>query len=322
MRANEKEKSKKVNIRLIVTFIILVILFFIEASIVYIEKMNSNSYEADRISEQNSDVNMGTAKWDNLYEEKAIWMEKNRQAKIDKIRQTEKNEKESIAQNNNTNQQGNNNPSTNENDKEGSNQNDEPNKNVKVAYLTFDDGPSKYVTPEILDILNRYNIKATFFVVGNQAEKNPEVLKRIYEEGHAIGNHTYSHNYKFIYNNIENFLYELDITAQVMKRILGEDFETNIVRFPGGSFGEKKEPFRNIVLEKGYNYIDWNCLNGYAEGHHIPPNNLVKRVESTFKNQQELIILMHDTDAKGTTAEALPNIIEFLIEKGYEFASF
>jgi len=322
MRANEKEKSKKVNIRLIVTFIILVILFFIEASIVYIEKMNSNSYEADRISEQNSDVNMGTAKWDNLYEEKAIWMEKNRQAKIDKIRQTEKNEKESIAQNNNTNQQGNNNPSTNENDKEGSNQNDEPNKNVKVAYLTFDDGPSKYVTPEILDILNRYNIKATFFVVGNQAEKNPEVLKRIYEEGHAIGNHTYSHNYKFIYNNIENFLYELDITAQVMKRILGEDFETNIVRFPGGSFGEKKEPFRNIVLEKGYNYIDWNCLNGDAEGHHIPPNNLVKRVESTFKNQQELIILMHDTDAKGTTAEALPNIIEFLIEKGYEFASF
>lgn len=255
-------------------------------------------------------------------------MERARQAKLDRIKQMKEDKKNSETKNSNAGNNGQKDSKdtyTNIDDKvneETSNQIEEPKKNVKVAYLTFDDGPSQYVTPEILDILNRYNIKATFFIVGKQAEKNPEVLKRIYEEGHAIGNHSYSHNYGFIYSDVENFLYELDMTAQIMKRILGEDFETNIIRFPGGSFGDKKEPFRKIVVEKGYNYIDWNCLNGDAEGHHISPQNLIKKVQSTYRNQQELVILMHDTDVKHTTAEALPSIIEFLKDKGYEFGTF
>src|SRR5690606_2643848 len=191
----------------------------------------------------------------------------------------------------------------------------------KVAYLTFDDGPSRTVTPKILDILYSYDIKATFFVVGKQAEKNPDILRRIYEEGHAIGNHTYTHNYAYLYKNVNNFYYELKVTERVLKNILGEDFETKLMRFPGGSFGAQKAPFRKFVVEKGYNYIDWNSLNGDAEGYQIPADKLIKRFKSIFANQQTLVILMHDTDAKETTVKALPAIIEFLMEKGYQFAT-
>lgn len=198
---------------------------------------------------------------------------------------------------------------------------EEPKENFKIAYLTFDDGPSKIVTPQILDILAHYDIKATFFVVGKYAERYPDILKRIYEEGHVIGNHTYSHNYNYIYRSVSNFVNELDITQEVFKNILGEEFETNIMRFPGGSFEDWKSSFRKQVTDLGYRFVDWNSLNGDAEGHNLSRDDLFKRFKSTFRNQNELIILMHDTDAKASTPEALPAIIEFLIEKGYSFGT-
>lgn len=201
-------------------------------------------------------------------------------------------------------------------------QEDSPVENKKIAYLTFDDGPSKTVTPQILDILDKYDIKATFFVVGKFAEKNPDILKRIYEEGHVIGNHSYSHNYNYIYKSVSNFVKELDTTKEVFKSILGEEFETDLMRFPGGSFGDWKSSYREQVLALGYRYIDWNSLNGDAEGHNISKEKLVERFKSTYHGQKELIVLMHDTDAKVTTSEALSAIIEFLIDEGYEFATF
>lgn len=197
-----------------------------------------------------------------------------------------------------------------------------PEENNKIAYLTFDDGPSSTVTPLILDILSQYDIKATFFVVGKFAEQNPSILKRIYEEGHVIGNHSYSHNYNYIYKNVSNFVNELKTTEEVFKNLLGEEFTTNLIRFPGGSFGDWKSSFREQVTALGYRYIDWNSLNGDAEGHNLSKDKLIERFKSTYKSQQELIILMHDTDAKATTPEALPFIIEFLIEEGYEFVTF
>lgn len=193
------------------------------------------------------------------------------------------------------------------------------NSGVKRAYLTFDDGPSAQVTPRVLDVLKEYNIKATFFVVGHAAEKNPDILRRIYEEGHAIGNHTYSHRYEYVYRNISNLLKEIEITDRLLKNVLGEDFETKLFRFPGGSFGEERAPFREAVVERGYTYYDWNSLNGDSEGHYIPKDRLFQRFKSTFRGQKELIVLMHDTDAKYTTVESLPYIIEYLQEKGYEF---
>lgn len=196
------------------------------------------------------------------------------------------------------------------------------NEEGKVAYLTFDDGPSVETTPEILDILEEYDIKASFFVLGKQSEENPEVLKRIHKEGHAIGNHSYSHIYSHIYKKTSNLISELEITDKILKDILGEDFQTDIMRFPGGSFGKKRASFRKAVKKEGYKYIDWNSLNGDAEGHNISKKRLIKNFKDTYSNQEELIILMHDTDEKRTTAQALPNIIDFLIKEGYKFARF
>ncbi len=194
----------------------------------------------------------------------------------------------------------------------------EENINKKIAYLTFDDGPSK-ITPEILDILKEHNIKATFFVIGHLAEQNPDIIKRIYEEGHTLGNHSYSHKYKKIYKNTNSFLDELKSTEKVLKSILGEEFETNIIRFPGGSFGTKKALFRRVAIEKGYIYYDWNALNGDAEGHNIPKNKLVQRLKNTSNGKKKLIILMHDMGEKKTTVDALPEIIEYLQQSGYDF---
>lgn len=196
------------------------------------------------------------------------------------------------------------------------------NKNKKIAYLTFDDGPSKNVTPQILDILDRYNIKATFFTIGYLAEQNPELVKREYESGHAVGNHTYSHNYKYIYKSTDNFIADLDKSEKVLKNILGEDFKTNVIRFPGGSHGNKKKPFVKAVEANGIPYVDWNALNGDAEGHNIPKDKLVQRFKSTAKGKDKLIILMHDAGAKKTTVAALPEILDYLISQGYEFRIF
>ena len=195
----------------------------------------------------------------------------------------------------------------------------EANKDRKVAYLTFDDGPSKKITPQILNILNEHDIKATFFVIGYLAEENPDLIKRIHEEGHAIGNHSYSHNYKHIYSNTTNFLNELRITEKVLKNILGEEYETKIIRLPGGSFGDKKAPFRKTVVNNGYSYYDWNSLNGDAEGKKLAKSRLIQRFKTTSKGKKELVVLMHDMGGKQTTADALPEIIEYLQQNGYEF---
>lgn len=191
----------------------------------------------------------------------------------------------------------------------------------RIAYLTFDDGPSMVVTPQILDILREYDIKATFFVIGSMAEKYPEILKKTYVEGHIIGNHSYSHNYGYIYKNSSNYFTDLNKANIVLKSILGQDFQTNIIRFPGGSFGKKKSSIVKEVKKAGYNYFDWNALNGDAEGVNLSKETLISRFKETVKNKKELIILMHDTDSKITTVESLREIIDYLINKGYIFST-
>ncbi|WP_243641253.1 polysaccharide deacetylase family protein [Xylanivirga thermophila] len=188
----------------------------------------------------------------------------------------------------------------------------------KVAYLTFDDGPSKN-TPQILDILKQQDVKATFFVIGNLAEQKPDIIKREVAEGHAIGNHTYSHDYKSIYQNPDALLQDMHKTEDVLKSILGSEYECKLFRFPGGSFGEKLKPYKDKLDELGYNYADWNALNGDAEGRNIPVETLISKVKKTTNNKNRVIILMHDAGAKKTTVQALPAIIEYLKGQGYEF---
>lgn len=189
----------------------------------------------------------------------------------------------------------------------------------KIAYLTFDDGPSAKITPAILDILGDYNIKATFFVIGKMVDANPKIIKRIYNEGHSIGNHTYSHKYNYIYKNTNNLLNELKLTERSLKDILGEAFQTRLLRLPGGSFERHKDKYVDAAVEEGYRNYDWNALNGDAEGADLSKERLINRLKSTTKKQKELIILMHDTDTKKATVESLPAIIDYLIKEGYVF---
>lgn len=191
--------------------------------------------------------------------------------------------------------------------------------NEKIAFLTFDDGPSRTVTPKILEILSKEDIKATFFVIGSMSEENKDILKDIYDSGHSIGNHSYSHEFSRVYASEESFIAEVEKAKVLLKDILGEDFNSRLFRFPGGSFERSKDKYKEIIKEKGMVYIDWNALNGDAEGNNISAERLINRVKNTVENQNHVVILMHDAPAKQTTVEALPATIEYLKSQGYKF---
>lgn len=188
----------------------------------------------------------------------------------------------------------------------------------KVAYLTFDDGPSTNNTPKILEILNKYSVKATFFVIGQSAEKNSDLIKKEVEAGHVVGNHTYSHNMKYVYASTSNFISDLDKGDKVLKSIIGDDYNLKVIRFPGGSFGTKLAPYREAAKKSGYHYIDWNDLNGDAEHNNVPVSALMNELQK-YTTQDHVVILMHDAPAKVSTVQALPQAIEFLKSKGYTF---
>lgn len=186
----------------------------------------------------------------------------------------------------------------------------------KVAYLTFDDGPSTEVTPEVLDILKKENVQATFFVVGKMCKSNPDLLRREKAEGHSIGNHSYSHDYKIIYSSSDNFLRDFKQSEDIITSIIGPH-DTSLIRFPGGSFN--RNSFKQVAANAGYRYVDWNCVTGDAEVSLASVDRLLLRFNETMENQNNLIILMHDAPSKSTTPKALPQIIQILKSKGYTF---
>lgn len=205
----------------------------------------------------------------------------------------------------------------------------------KVVYLTFDDGPSPVTTPKILDILDQYKAKATFFITACNLEGSQEaadLLKREYENGHAIGNHTYSHNYNYLYPDktsegkriisVNNFMEEVNKCNNKLKEILGSDFSTRAIRFPGGYWSwEGRTNIRPVLDENGYVNIYWNAMDGDAEGGNKTKSQLVeeakKEIEECGPDADSIVILMHDI--KEGTVEALPEIIEYCESKGFEF---
>lgn len=189
----------------------------------------------------------------------------------------------------------------------------------KVAFLTFDDGPSPRVTPLILQTLKRYDIKATFFLVGQMVARYPKIAQEVRAEGHLICNHTFSHQYKKIYQNTDAFMEDLKKCEAVVKGTLGKGFTTNIIRFPAGSFEKKKVPFRERVIKEGYVYIDWDALNGDADGSAKTVEQLVQRIKNTTHNKKNVVILMHDANSNVNTAKALSAIIDYLKAEGYTF---
>ncbi|WP_261856315.1 polysaccharide deacetylase family protein [Clostridium folliculivorans] len=197
----------------------------------------------------------------------------------------------------------------------------------KIVFLTFDDGPSTTVTPKVLEVLKKNDIRATFFIVGKELEKNSrakQILLDTYKQGNSIGNHTYTHIYNNLYPggkvDVDKFMAELDKNNDAIRKVLGQDFKSRIVRFPGGHMSwkgvdEADKRFNDI----GYKYIDWNGIVGDAEGKPKSKEQLLNTYRQTFKNQQKLVLLMHDTYGKENTAEVLPDIIADLKNKGYEF---
>lgn len=187
---------------------------------------------------------------------------------------------------------------------------------TKIAYLTFDDGPS-INTEKILSILNQNNIKASFFLIGKNAENNPNLVKEEVANGEVIGNHTYSHqiNYK---ESPTDFVNDLNRCNLVLKNIIGKNYTSNIARFPGGSFGHRLSPFRDAATKAGYAFINWNDETGDSDGYDLPVPVLLNNLHK-YTIGNTVVILMHDAGAKKTTVQALPQVIQYLQAKGYLF---
>lgn len=187
----------------------------------------------------------------------------------------------------------------------------------KIAYLTFDDGPYPETTPHLLEILQEEGVKATFFVLGRQAERYPELLKDEYVQGHGIGNHSYSHDYSSVYHSPETFLAEIKQAEEVIFKAIG--IRPRMVRAPGGTQGHFNVNYYNTLDAEDYLVYDWNVSSGDAAAPLVLTEQLVKNIEAQVPGKTRVIILMHDSKSKTTTIEALPLIVHFLKEQGYSF---
>lgn len=205
---------------------------------------------------------------------------------------------------------------------------DYSNNGEKVVFLTFDDGASTTVTPQILEVLKEEDVKATFFVTGENIERNKEksgeLVKRSFDEGHSIANHSYSHDYSYLYPNrninLENFKADFKKTDDMLKDILGPYFSTRVIRCPGGHMSWKgMEELDTYLDENNMASIDWNALNADAEGKKKNAAELVEYAKKTSEGKELVVLLMHDTYGKEETAKALPDIIKYFKDNGYEF---
>ncbi|MGO4541926.1 polysaccharide deacetylase family protein [Paenibacillus sp. 2TAB19] len=183
----------------------------------------------------------------------------------------------------------------------------------KVIALTFDDGPDKRYTPAILDILKEKGVKATFFVVGLQVNKSPEVLERIVKEGHEIGNHTYNHK-DLSKLGKDAILKEINDSDKLIKDAVG--FTPVLFRAP---YGAVSDTLKDIVKNTGRHMIGWNIDTRDWAGTSVADMQEMIRTEAKPGG----IILMHSFGGKhiANTVEALPGIIDELTEMGYTFAT-
>ncbi|RDY26781.1 polysaccharide deacetylase [Romboutsia weinsteinii] len=203
---------------------------------------------------------------------------------------------------------------------------DYSNNGDKMVFLTFDDGPSTTNTPGVLDILNKHNVKGTFFIKGNSLEKEgaDKILKRTFNEGHSIAHHSYSHDYNYLYPNrtlnIDNFANEIAKTDKAIKNVLGEKFSSNVLRCPGGHMSWKNmDPLDKHLEEKDMVSIDWNALNADAEGKKKNSDALFEYTKKTSENKDIVVLLMHDTYGKEETVKSLDQIITHFKDSGYSF---
>ena len=192
--------------------------------------------------------------------------------------------------------------------------------NGKKVYLTFDDGPSIY-TDEILDILKEKGVKATFFVVYNDDKELWEKYNHIVEQGHTLGMHSYSHVYDKVYNSLDSFKEDVTGIHDFLLEQTGVDCK--FYRFPGGSSNTVSNVDIQVLIkylnQQGYTYFDWNSLSGDAVNKYMSPEELNANVmKYVLANQGDSVVLMHDLTNIHATVEALPQLIDILIQEGYE----
>ncbi|MBE5824048.1 MAG: polysaccharide deacetylase [Butyrivibrio sp.] len=189
-------------------------------------------------------------------------------------------------------------------------QNPEDIEGTRYVYLTFDDGPSIY-TDEILDILAEYDVKATFFVCGKPDAKYTDSYKRIVDEGHTLGMHSYSHKYSDIYSSVDAF-------SEDLKKLKHFLFDTTDVlpkyyRFPGGSSNKVTKvdihELMDVLDTEGVTYFDWNVSAGDDRAG-ATKDTIYNNIVGNIPKFKHCIVLMHDAADKKSTVEALPEVIE------------
>lgn len=197
---------------------------------------------------------------------------------------------------------------------------------TKRVFLTFDDGPSKTVTPVVLDTLKKENIKATFFLLGSRVELEPELVKREYKEGHYLASHGYSHVYSQIYASPQSVIDEYNKSVTVIRNAIGEqEYNPHLFRFPGGYWGGKyaevKKQAEQILEQNDVLHIDWNALTSDAAGAKTT-EQFIAELNKTVPKHNSIVVLMHDAGNKTATANALPTIIKYFRDQGFEFENF
>lgn len=203
--------------------------------------------------------------------------------------------------------------------------------NKKVVFLTFDDGPNLTITPQILDTLKAENAHATFFVIGKLVTpKHYDMLRREINEGNAIGLHSYSHNYDYLYpgriGNADRIVEEAKKVQGNLQNCFGPQFHSGVWRYPGGHMSWKNlDPADDGLKSLGIQWMDWNCLVGDAEVKAVRPTTVQGEVDyvdkslNKNKNKDIAVVLCHDAENKQLTADSLRSVIKYFRENGYEF---
>ena len=190
---------------------------------------------------------------------------------------------------------------------------DEEDVPVRKVYLTFDDGPSSN-TDNILDILDTYGVKATFFVTGKEGAKAEASYRRIVEEGHTLGMHSYTHDYSVIYASEEAFMEDMEKLQRYLYDVTG--VQSTYIRFPGGSSNKVSEVDMRLLItdvhEAGMEYFDWNVSSQDASSRPLTKEEILDNCLNSIERFQNCIILMHDAGSKDSTVEALPELIEHI----------
>ena len=182
----------------------------------------------------------------------------------------------------------------------------------KILHLTFDDGPSNSTTPVILDILKERNVKATFFLIGQNVRRNPALARRIAEEGHTIGVHTDSHVYRKVYASVDSFIDDFNRAARSIEEATG--VQPKIFRFPGGSVNDFNRRNRKAIIkemnQRGYIYYDWNA--NMEDTLETEKEAILKSAVRSAAGHERIVMLAHDT--KPATARSLNSLLDLFQE--------